>query len=128
MNRFWLIPIIPGMHLFGSCIHAAFVLGPSMFWGGFVLSMFGWYFLPFEAISASAIFEFYKPSTNQSKIHTIKIGFFIGLLGAVMFSPFIPKEKGSEINDWVGSILAGFSSMLFAFICTHLIKTKSIIG
>ena len=125
MNPFWLMLIIPGMHLFGSCVLAVFILGPSMVLGGVVLSVFGWYFLPFEVLGASAIFEFYKPSIKQNKTRTIKIGFLIGVMGAVIFSPFIPKEEGSEIIGWVGSVLAGFSSVLFAFVCTHIIKIKT---
>jgi len=124
MNPLWLTLIVPGMHLFSSCVLAGFFLGPSMAFGGIVLSVFGWYFLPFELIAASAIFEFYNPPQQQNKIHTIKIGLLIGIIGAVLFSPFVPKEEGKEVICWVGSVFAGFSSALFAFVFIHLIKQK----
>lgn len=126
MSPFWLILIIPGMHVFGSCVLAAFFLGPSVALGGIVLSVFGWYFLPFEALAASVIFEFYKPSIVKNKTRTLKMALLVGAIGAIIFSPFVPKEEGSRIIDWIGSAFAGASSLLFAFVCIHLIKMKNI--
>ena len=110
------------MHIFGSCILAAFYIGPKMALSGIILSIFGWYFLPFEAIGASAIFEFYKPNIEQNIYRTFRIGFIIGILSAIIFSPFIPKEEGREIICWVGSATAVFSSVIFSFLCIHTIK------
>ena len=125
INPFWLLLIIPGMHLFGSCVLAAFYIGPSMALGGIILSLFGWYFLPFEALGASVMFEFYKPLKKQRITLTLKKGFLVCMIGAIVFAPFIPKEDGSQIIGWVGSASAGFSSTLFAFTCTHIIKIKA---
>lgn len=83
-------------------------------------------FLPFEALAASAIFELYKPSIVENKTRTLKMALLVGAIGAIIFSPFVPKEEGSKIIDWIGSAFAGASSLLFAFVCIHLIKMKNI--
>ena len=126
MSVFWLIPIIIGMHIFGSCVLAAFMGGPSMFFAGIILSIFGWYLLPFEALGASAIYEFYKPSLDQKIHQTLIKGSIIGLTGAIIFAPFIPKEEGSEIIGWVVAAFAGCSSAMFAFTSVHVLKLKAI--
>ena len=126
MNALWLIPIVLGMHIFGSCVLAAFVLGPSLTYGGLVLAVFAWFFVPFETIGAFTIYKFYNPTLDQKTKKTLQIAFIVGLTGAFIFAPFIPKEEGSQMIGWLGAAFAGCSSAVFAFICVHLLKLKAI--
>lgn len=114
--------IVVGMHIIGSCVLAAFLGGPKLILGGFVLAVFGFYFLPFELIGVFLIWEYYKPEPGQDARKTIKIGLIIGIIGAIVISPFIPKEEGSEILGWVASSFASFIAVVFAFISIHKAK------
>ncbi len=120
-----ILAILLSMHLIGSCVLAGTIMGPSSFFGGIVLSVFGYYFIPLELFAIFAIWAAYNPQPKQKKTQTIGMGFLAGIIGAIFFAVFIPKEENSENLYFLGGFLGGFCALVYAFACIHLMKINN---
>lgn len=117
-----LILTLLGMHIVGSSILFGYVSGPEFILAGPLLSIFGWFFIPFEGVALVIIWSAYNPELNQKFSKTIKSALVTSLIFGVIVAPFIPKEENNELTFWVAGLLGGISAGLFAFTCIHQIK------
>lgn len=114
------------MHLVGSAALFGYVSGPKAILASPMLSIFGWYFIPFETIALGVIWLLYKPHHKQKHSETIKSALVASLIFGVSVAPFIPKEENNEFTFWVAGLLGGLCAGLFAFTCVHQIKKNRI--